>query len=59
MTGQSFEARSRQHEIWGFPKIRGTFLGVTIIRISMLGSTLGSPFIGKLLNSGMLEQETH
>ena len=34
--------------IWGFPKIRGTFLGVPIIRISILGSILGSPYFGKL-----------
>ena len=32
--------------IWGFPKIRGTLLGVPII--SILGSTLGSPYFGKL-----------
>ena len=30
--------------IWGFPKIRGTILGVPIIRtIVFWGSTLGSP----------------
>ena len=31
--------------IWGFPKIRGTILGVPIIRTiySILGSILGSP----------------
>ena len=36
-------------DIWGFPKIRGTLLGVPIIRTySILGSTLGSPYFGKL-----------
>ena len=29
--------------IWGLPIIRGTFLGVPIIRTSILGSILGSP----------------
>ena len=34
---------------WGFPKIRSTLLGVPIIRInSILGSILGSPYLGKL-----------
>ena len=33
----------------GFPKIRGTILGVPIIRITVfLGSMLGSPYLGKL-----------
>ena len=37
----------------GFPKIRGTILGVAIIRtivtiVSILGSILGSPNFGKL-----------
>ena len=33
----------------GFPKIRGTFLGVPIIRIVIYwGSMLGSPYLGKL-----------
>ena len=36
-------------KFWGFPKIRGTLLGVPIIRInSILGSILGSPYLGKL-----------
>ena len=36
--------------IWGFPKIRGTLLGVLIIRInySIWGSILGFPHFGKL-----------
>ena len=35
--------------IRGFPKIRGTILGVPIDRvIILLGSILGSPFSGKL-----------
>ena len=35
--------------MWEFPKIRGTFLGVPIIRtIVFLGSILGSPYLGKL-----------
>ena len=35
--------------IWGFPKIRGTLLGVPIIRIIVSwGSILGSPYFGKL-----------
>ena len=35
--------------IWGFPKIRGTILGVPIIRtIIFWGSMLGSPYFGKL-----------
>ena len=34
--------------IWGFPKIRGTFLGVPIMRTSTLGSILGYPNFGKL-----------
>ena len=34
-----------------FPKIRGTFLGVPIVRIvGILGSILGSPNFGKLLH---------
>ena len=34
---------------WEFPKIRGTFLGVPIIRITIYwGSILGSPYFGKL-----------
>ena len=33
--------------IWGFPKIRGTFLGVPIIRtIIFLGLYWGSPILG-------------
>ena len=33
----------------GFPKIRGTILGVSIVRtIVILGSTLGGPYFGKL-----------
>ena len=35
--------------MWGFPKSRGTILGVPIIRnYSILGSILGSPYFGKL-----------
>ena len=35
--------------MWEFPKIRGTFLGVPIIRIIVYwGSILGSPYFGKL-----------
>ena len=35
--------------IWGFPKIRGTFLGGPCRKdYSILGSTLGSPYLGKL-----------
>ena len=34
--------------IWGFPKIRGTCLGVPLIRTSILGSILGYPNFGKL-----------
>ena len=34
--------------IWGFPKIRGTFLGVPIIRIIVFLGLLGSPYFGKL-----------
>ena len=34
---------------WGFPQIRGTFLGVPYKDFSILGSTLGSPYFGKLL----------
>ena len=35
--------------IWRVPKIRGTFLGVPIIRtILFWGSILGSPYLGKL-----------
>ena len=35
--------------IWGFPKIRGTFLGVPIFNdYSILGSILGYPNFGKL-----------
>ena len=37
--------------IWGFPKIRGTSLGVSITRLksyTIWGSMLGSPYSGKL-----------
>ena len=35
--------------IWGFPKIRGTFLGVPIIRtIVFWGVYWGTPYFGKL-----------
>ena len=34
--------------IWGFPKIRGTILGVHNKDYSILGSILGSPYFGKL-----------
>ena len=35
--------------IWVFPKTKGTFLGGPIIRIIIFwGSTLGSPYFGKL-----------
>ena len=35
--------------VWRFTKIRATFLGVPIIKdYSFLGSTLGSPYFGKL-----------
>ena len=34
--------------IWGFPKIRGTFLGVPIVRIIVFGGLYwGSPIQGK------------
>ena len=34
----------RVARIWGLPKIRGTFLGVRIVRITVLvGLCLGSP----------------
>ena len=34
--------------IWGFPNIRGTFLGVPILRIIIFwGSILGAPYFGK------------
>ena len=32
--------------IWEFPKIRDTFMGVSIIRTIILGSILGSPNFG-------------
>ena len=32
----------------GFPKIRGTILGVPIIGTRVLGSMLGSPIFGKV-----------
>ena len=35
---------------WGFPKIRGTLLGVSITRITVFGSILGSAYLGKLPN---------
>ena len=31
--------------LWGFPRLRGTSLGVRVI---VLGSILGSPYFGKL-----------
>ena len=35
--------------IWGFPKIRGTLFGDPHIKdYSILGSILGSPYLGKL-----------
>ena len=35
--------------MWGFPKIRGTLLGVPYNKdYSILGSILGSPYLGKL-----------
>ena len=35
--------------IWGVPIIRGTILGVPIIRVyNILGSILGYPYFGKL-----------
>ena len=35
--------------IWGFPRIKGTFLGVPIIRIIVFGGLYwGSPYVGKL-----------
>ena len=35
--------------VWGFPKIRGTFLeGPNNKDYSILGSILGSPYFGKL-----------
>ena len=38
-----------QASIWVFPKNRGTFFGVPIIRtIVFWGSILGSPYFGKL-----------
>ena len=37
------------HNIWGFPKIRGTFLGLPYNKdYSIPGSTLGSPYSGQL-----------
>ena len=39
----------RGPEIWGFPEIRDTFLGVAIIRVIIFwGLSFGSPEIGKL-----------
>ena len=44
----SFRVRNVDpHATWGFPKIRGTFLGPNK-DYSMLGSILGSPYFGKL-----------
>ena len=37
--------------IWEFPKVRGTFLGILIIRTIVyiiLGSILGFPYFGKV-----------
>ena len=36
----------------GFPKIRGTFLGIPSKDYSQLGSILGSPYLGKLPYGG-------
>ena len=39
---------------WGFPKIKGPFLGAPIIRTAIyLGSILGSPYFGKLPRLGL------
>ena len=36
-------------QIWGFPKIRGTILGVPIVRTIVFGECiLGFPYFGKL-----------
>ena len=41
--------RRTSADIWGFPKIRGTCLGVPMIRITVFwGSILGFPYFGKL-----------
>ena len=40
-------------DMWGFPKSRGTFLGVPIIRIIVCwGLHWGSPYLGKLTCTG-------
>ena len=44
---QAFASVRGVSTIWGFPKIRGTILGVPIVRI-LVGSILGSLYFGKL-----------
>ena len=34
--------------MWGVPQIRGTFLGVPRIRITIFETTLGFPYFGKV-----------
>ena len=47
-------------DIWEFPQIRGTFLGIPIIRIiGILGSILGSPYFGKLPYSAPYKHGTN
>ena len=41
--------RMSSNQIWGFPKIRGTLFGGPYNKdYSVLGSILGSPYLGKL-----------
>ena len=45
---------------WGFPKIRGTFLGVLILRIIVYwGLYWGSPYFGKLPNCHLFTHLYH
>ena len=51
-------ARSYEHK-WEFPKIRGTFLGVRIVRIIVFGGLyLGPPILGNYQIVSMLEHES-
>ena len=48
---------SRDGGIWGFPKIRGTFLGVPIIRTVVFGGLYWGPLFWESTISGAHEQD--
>ena len=46
----------KDQQTWGIPKIRGTILGVPIIRITVYWVYIGDPHLGKSTTSALLRK---